>query len=121
MAGKTVDAYVASLRPEQKAIVEQIRRLVRSAAPEAREAFKWSEPVFELNGPFAWVKAHTGHVTFGFWRGKELDAGRGLLESSGDKMAHLKVRSVSDIKPAVLSKLVKDAARLNLEKGNPTR
>lgn len=121
MAGKTVDAYIATLEPDQRGIVEEVRKIVRTAAPQAKEAFKWSEPVFESNGPFAWVKAHTGHVTFGFWRGVELDRGRGLLESGGSKMAHLKLRNVKDIDRATLTKLVRDAVRLNREKGDPTR
>jgi hypothetical protein len=121
VAGKTVDAYVAALRPAQRHIVEEIRKIVHSAAPEATEAYKWAEPVFESNGPFAWVKAHSNHVTFGFWRGVELDAGRGVLETSGSKMAHVKLRDVSDIDRSALTTLVRDAVRLNREKGDPTR
>jgi len=46
-AERTVDAYVAALPDGQREIAEAVRRLVRSAAPEAREAFKWAQPVFE--------------------------------------------------------------------------
>jgi hypothetical protein len=40
-AERTVDAYVAALPDGQREIAEAVRRLVRSAAPEAREAFKY--------------------------------------------------------------------------------
>ncbi|HKW69946.1 MAG TPA: DUF1801 domain-containing protein [Candidatus Dormibacteraeota bacterium] len=76
---------------------------------------------YESNGPFAYIKAHPTYVSFGFWRGVELDAGRGLLESGGEKMAHVKLRSASDIKTAQLSRLVNAAVRLNREKGDPSR
>ena len=42
-AERTVDAYVAALPDGQRAIAEAVRRLVRSAAPEATEEFKWAK------------------------------------------------------------------------------
>jgi hypothetical protein len=116
-----VDGYVAKLKPPQREIVEALRKLVREAAPGATEVFKWAQPVYEQNGPFAFIKAHANHVTFGFWRGVELDGGRGLLESGGRQMAHLKLRHPADVKKGELSRLVTEAVRLNLEKGDPTR
>ena len=56
-AERTVDAYVAALPDGQREIAAAVRRLVRSAAPEAREAFRWAQPVFESGGPFTYIKA----------------------------------------------------------------
>jgi hypothetical protein len=39
MAELAVDGYVAALPDGQREIAEAVRRLVRSAAPEARDAF----------------------------------------------------------------------------------
>jgi hypothetical protein len=41
-AERTVDAYVAALPDGKPEVAEAARRLVRSAAPEAREEFKWA-------------------------------------------------------------------------------
>ena len=120
-AERTVDAYVSALPDGQREIAETLRRLVRSAAPEAREAFKWAQPVFESGGPFAYVKAFPRHVNFGFWRGVEGDGGRGILETGGTKMAHIKLRRLSDIDEGVLVEMVREAVRLNAEKGDPSR
>jgi hypothetical protein len=120
-AERTVDAYVAALPDGQREIAEAVCRLVRSAAPEAREAFKWAQPVFESGGPFAYIKAFPRHVNFGFWRGVEVDGGRGSLDTGGSKMAHIKLRRVSDIDEAVLAEMVREAVRLNAEKGDPSR
>lgn len=68
-AERTVDAYVAALPDGQREIAEAVRRLVRSAAPEAREAFKWAQPLFESGGPFAYIKAFPRHVNFDRTRG----------------------------------------------------
>ena len=118
---RAVDAYVEALPPAQRAIATRLRRLVKAAAPKATESIKWAQPVYEDNGPFAFMKKASAHVTFGFWRGVELDGGRGILESSGSVMAHMKIRDVADIDERVVTRLVREAARLNRVKGDPTK
>jgi hypothetical protein len=119
MADKTVDGYIAALEPWQAEIATAVRRLVREAAPETTEAIKWSQPVFESNGPVCYVKAFKNHVNFGFWRGAELDDPEGLLESTGSQMAHVKLQSAGDLRPKPLRELVRQAVRLNALHGNP--
>ncbi len=121
MATKSVDSYVAQLSVEQRAIADALRALVMAAAPGATEAIKWSRPVFELGGPLCWIKAHRAHMTLGFWRGMQLASGKGAIEGSGAKMGHLKLRSLGDLKPALVEKLVREAIALNRELGDPTR
>lgn len=121
MAAKSVDDYLATLNDEQRAIAQALRALVQTAAPGASEAIKWSQPVFEVDGPMCWIKAHKGHVTFGFWRGMQLPSAPGLIEGTGDKMGHIKLRIQSDVKPDLLKKLVREAVQLNRERGDPTR
>jgi hypothetical protein len=118
-AKRTVDEYVASLTAGQREIVDALRELVRSAAPRATEVFKWAEPVYESNGPFAYIKAHKAHVTLGFWRGAELMQSSSHLETSGSKMAHIKIRTAADIPKADVRRLVQQATKLNAIKGNP--
>ena len=116
-----VDAYVAALPVAQQEVANRLRRLIADAAPSARESIKWAQPVYEEKGPFAYFKAHRGHVTLGFWRGVELDGGRGVLESSGSRMAHVKLIAVGEIDEPLVRGLVKKAVVLNREKGDPTR
>ncbi len=117
----TVDAYVAKLSPEQARIVVSLRTLVKGAAPKAAEGIKWARPVYEVNGPFCWIKAHRAHVTLGFWRGKALESGKGRIESSGEKMGHVKVRTVGEAQAPALRRMVLEAVRLNEALGDPKR
>lgn len=121
MAARSIDDYLEALPPEQRAIAQALRAAVRAAAPEAGEAIKWSQPVFDVNGPLCWIKAHKGHVTLGFWRGMQLPSAPGWIEGGGDKMGHLKLRTLSDLKPALVKKLVREAVLLNHQRGDPTR
>lgn len=120
-SNQRVDDYIGNLEPSQRALATVLRELIRAAAPKASEAFKWSQPVFESNGPLCWIKAHKAHVTLGFWRGMQLPSGAGVIEGSGDKMGHIKVRAAADIQPALVRKLVREAVALNLARGDPTR
>jgi hypothetical protein len=63
----------------------------------------------------------SAHLTFGFWRGAELDGGRGILEGTGTRMAHVKIADLDAIDQKRLTALVKAAVRLNREKADPTK
>lgn len=116
-----IDDYVAKLSGWQEKVVSRICGLVLTAEPQISASIKWAQPVFEFNGPLAYVKAHSKSVNFGFWRGAELPDLDGLLEGSGDKMRHIKLKSEDDIDEHAFSELVKQAVDANRRKGDPTR
>jgi hypothetical protein len=120
MSAKTVDEYVTELAGWQGEAVSAIRQIVREAAPRASEAWKWGQPVYEENGPLAWIKAYKSYINFGFWRGSQLSDPQGLLQGDGDRMRHVKIASLADLNRPALKRFVKEAARLNREKGSPT-
>ena len=119
--GKTVDAYEAALSGWQKDVVSSLRAITKAAAPDATESIKWGQPVYEINGPFAYVKAFASTVNFGFWRGAELTDPDGLLDGGGTRMRHVKLTSTGDVKAARFAAMVKEAVALNRQKGDPTR
>jgi hypothetical protein len=121
MAPPSVDQYVKRLPREQADSVNALRALVRSAVPAATESIKWAQPVFEVNGPMIFIKAHSQHVNFGFWRGAQLPDPKGVLQGGGSKMKHVKLARLSDVNTSALTALVKAAAKLNRELGDPTR
>jgi hypothetical protein len=114
-----VDAYVERLEAWQREVIQRVRRLVREMAPEAAESIKWGQPVFERGGPFAYVRPAGSHVTFGFWRGAELDDPSGVLEGAGDRMRHVKLHEAAEIDEETLGAFVRHAVALNHRHGNP--
>lgn len=48
-------------------------------------------------------KAASKHITFGFWHGASIDDPSGRLETSGEVMAHAKLRTESDIDPTLFA------------------
>jgi hypothetical protein len=121
MAAKTVDDYIAGLEGWQAEVAARVREIVRRAAPEATESIKWAQPVYELDGPFAYMKAFKHSVNFGFWRGAELDDPQSLLEGTGEKMRHVKLTGVDSIDEQAFAGFVHQAVALNRAKGDPTK
>lgn len=118
---KSVDGYIGSLSGWQREVIAKLRDIVGRAAPESSLSIKWGQPVWEDHGPFAYTRAATNHVTFGFWRGTQLHDPHGVLEGEGDRMRHLKLASISDVRDDVITAMVESAVELNRTHGTPTR
>ena len=121
MATPTIDAYAKALNDWRGDVVRELDALVRKAAPKATGTIKWAQPVYEQNGPFAYVKAFSSAVNFGFWRGADLSDPDGALEGTGDRMRHVKIRSAEDVDLARFTAWVEEAVALNDSKGDPTK
>ncbi len=121
MVKKTVDEYVAGLEDWQAEIVSGVRRIILEAAPEVTEAVKWAQPVYESNGPFAYIKAFPNNVNFGFWRGIDITDPDGFLQGTGKKMRHIKLSGLDAIHVETFKGFVQEAIKLNEVKGDPTK
>jgi hypothetical protein len=122
MAARTIDEYIAGLGGDWRAdVVSELRRVVDRAAPEAKSTIKWAQPVWESNGPFAYVKAFGRSVNIGFWRGTQLDDPAGILDGDGDRMKHVTLREGDTVRSDELRAFVRQAVELNRELGSPAR
>ena len=48
----TIEAYMAALPDDQRAVLEALRATIRAAAPEATEQIAYDMPAFKANGRF---------------------------------------------------------------------
>jgi hypothetical protein len=121
MAEKTIDSYIAGLEEWKGEIIARVRKIILEAAPQAKESIKWAQPVYESNGPFAYIKAFNNDVNFGFWRGVDIKDPKGLLQGSGSKMRHVKITGINDIDESIFVDFIRQAIELNQVKGDPTK
>ena len=61
MPAASVDEYIGGFPPETRAVLEELRALIRETAPEATEKISYAMPTFEVDGQYlvyfaAWKK-----------------------------------------------------------------
>ena len=118
-AATSPDAYVAALSGWQRTLVEQLRRDVQAAAT-LDERIKWTHLVYFSNGPLLLIRAEEKRVLFGFWRGKRLREIAPRLKAGGKyELATWELREGDSVDPALVTKLVQEAVRLNAQLGDP--
>ncbi len=61
---KTVDAYIAGFPKVVQDTLQQIRKIIKDAAPEAEETIKYRIPTFVLNGNLVHFAAFQKHIGF---------------------------------------------------------
>jgi hypothetical protein len=119
--GMDVSAWVKANADGWRAtVVGQLLAIAKRALPDATISIKWNQPVVEQDGPIAFVKPATAHVTFGFWRGAEILDPENKL-TGGARMKHVKLGSARDIDERSFTAWLVHAARLNAEHGDPSR
>jgi uncharacterized protein YdhG (YjbR/CyaY superfamily) len=57
-----IDDYLASVSPESKLILEEIRKLIRAKVPNARETISYQLPAFKLSRTFIYFAAFKKHI-----------------------------------------------------------
>ena len=60
----SVDAYVAGFPPAVRALLEQLRALVRSIAPDATETISYGIPTYKRDGGLVHFAAFKQHIGF---------------------------------------------------------
>ncbi|WP_027945917.1 DUF1801 domain-containing protein [Amycolatopsis taiwanensis] len=112
----TVQEYVDSLPEHQREIAENLVRLVETVLPGTGAVWH-GHPVWSLGPapgkqPVCLVKAYPGHVTFGFWRGQEINDSSGRLSPGGRQMASVKLRGLDDLDAELFTTWLKQARTL---------
>jgi uncharacterized protein YdhG (YjbR/CyaY superfamily) len=63
-APATIDEYIAQFPDDIQVILQNIRRIVHAAAPEAQEKIAYQMPTFTLNGNLVHFAAFKNHIGF---------------------------------------------------------
>lgn len=110
----------AAVRPTVKAAIDA----ARAAAPEATEIpyqmeaprserMMWKLVRFAVGGEnVLGVGTFPRHATIFFYRGRELDAGNGLLQGSGKESRFVTLRSPADVARPAVKQLIRKAFAL---------
>lgn len=116
---KTPQSWVSALEEPLRHIGEALRRIVLDADPELNESIKWGNPVYEKEGKVCYLAATKTYVSLGFFNGASLSDPDQLIEGTGHRMRHVKVRHAGEIRSRQFTAWVKEAVALNLDASGP--
>jgi hypothetical protein len=110
-----IDMWLNEQPPELGAIARTWFLRMRTCGGDVRELMHDGCPVACVgDAPFGYVNVFKAHVNVGFFIGAALKDPAGLLEGSGRRMRHVKVRPGKDLNAAALTALI-DAAYADIK------
>jgi hypothetical protein len=111
----TVETWLSGEPVELRSIARQWFERMRLCGDDVRELMHDGCPVACVeDAAFAYVNSFTSHVNVGFFHGAELKDPAGLLEGSGRRMRHVKVRPDRELNTAALGELI-EASYANMK------
>lgn len=61
---ESIDSYISTFPPEVQSILEEIRAMIKSVAPQAEETISYQIPCFQLNGRYLiYFAAYKKHIS----------------------------------------------------------
>lgn len=107
-----IDAWLRAQRPDLRPLVETWFERMRQSGADVRELMHDGCPTACVeDAAFGYVNAFTDHVNVGFFSGALLKDPAGLLEGTGKRGRHVKLRPGREVDSAALAQLI-DAAYL---------
>ena len=107
-----VDAWFAKRDDELRRMAQPWFEQMRGCGADVRELLNDGHPNACVgDAPFGYVNAFSAHVNVGFFYGASLDDPAGLLQGSGKRMRHVKLRWGEPVNTAALSDLITAAYR----------
>jgi hypothetical protein len=110
-----VDEYIAAIPEPLRTVAMRARQVIDANLKGADSAIRWAHPTWSLGKtPVCYLKAASQHITFGFWHGASIKDPSRRLESSGEVMAHVKLRDEADIDTRLFANWLKQARAIEL-------
>ena len=107
-----VDAWFLKSDDELRRVGQPWFEQMRRCGADVRELLNDGHPIACVgDAAFGYVNAFSAHVNVGFFHGAALDDPAGLLEGTGKRMRHVKIRWGQLVNAAALSELIAAAYR----------
>lgn len=116
----TIEAYIAACPRDVRPVLEQVRRTIREAAPDAQETISYAIPAFRLEGMLVYFAAFKHHV--GFYPPVRGDArlARAVARYAGEK-GSLRFPLDAPMPLALIARIVKHRAKQNRSAATTTK
>ena len=114
-ASQQIDDYINGLTDWRGKMIAHLRKLIREAAPELTEEWKWDTPVWSYKGNVVAAGVFKDHVKLNFFKGASLDDPQGLFNAGLDAKATraIDIAEGEDINESALKDLVRAGVAYN--------
>jgi uncharacterized protein YdhG (YjbR/CyaY superfamily) len=117
----TVDEYLAALSDDKRAALEQLRRAIRSAAPQAEECISYGLAAFRQNGMLVAFGAAANHCAFYLMSSSTAEAHKDELKDYDTGKGTIRFPADKPLPAALVPKLVKARIAENLGRRQPSK
>ncbi|HEV2120933.1 MAG TPA: DUF1801 domain-containing protein [Candidatus Bathyarchaeia archaeon] len=108
-----IEEFLSNYPEEIRRISAELRKITRNTMPKAHEFLYYDAINFSLDdsplGRICYISPTEKYVTLGFLFGAQLDDPDHLLQGSGKRARHIKIRTLKETKNSALKELVKVA------------
>jgi len=118
-ASQRITDHIDELGDWRGKMLARLRKLIREAAPELVEGWKWNTPVWSHNGNVVAIGAFKDHVKINLFKGASLADPDGLLNAGLEAKASraIDIHNGDAINEPALKELIRAAVALN--RGKP--
>jgi hypothetical protein len=118
----TVQEIFSKSSPTSLPLIKAAHQFLLEIAPDAvvvprlgEKSISYGVGIKKMSEAYCYLIAFNDHVNLGFFHGTEIDSD-GILEGTGAKLRHTKIRNLKDLKNPKLKKLILKA--INDRKSN---
>ncbi|MBM3738435.1 MAG: hypothetical protein FJW39_21855 [Acidobacteria bacterium] len=105
---QTIDQYLESVPPDKRAALEQLRKTILAAAPDAEECVTYGVPAFRLNGKaFIGFGAARNHCSLFPMSGAAVEKFKAELEGFETSKGTIRFKPEKAIPATLVRKIVK--------------
>ena len=106
---ETIDEYLESLDPEKRAALQRLRRIIKSAVPEAEECISYRIPAFRLRGKMlVWFGAASSHCAL-YPGSRPIEARRDALRAYSASKGTIRFQPDRPLPEALVKRLLRAA------------
>jgi uncharacterized protein YdhG (YjbR/CyaY superfamily) len=104
---RDVDDYLAALPYDARATLEELRKTIKAAAPEAAEVISYQVPTYKYHGSLVGFWATKNHCAFCLMSPSVMDAHKDDLKPYDTAKATIRFPAGKPLPAALVKKLVK--------------
>ena len=112
---KNVDEYLEHVLPEERRVLERLRKTIRKACPEAEEVISYGMPAYKYHGMLAWFTAHENHCGM-YVRPGNTKALEKELKPYRSSKSTIRFSMEKPLPEKLVTKIIRESARVNLER-----